>query len=89
VISWFKQSDLPHERPAVQTLRSPADSDGLVADSFYICADFHRRNHRSHIGGNWMKSKQQTDSLLVDLLFKPVDLVIFSDNLVAEFAVAA
>jgi len=36
-----------------------------------------------------MKSKQQADSLLVDLLFKPIDLVVFTDNLVAELAAAA
>jgi hypothetical protein len=36
-----------------------------------------------------VKSKQHRDSLFIDLLFKRVDLVVFRNNLVAEFAAAA
>ena len=35
-----------------------------------------------------MKPNQQSDSLLIDLLFKRVDFLIFGNYLVAELAVA-
>ena len=34
VIGWLKQGDLANQRPVVQTLRSSADRDRVVGDSF-------------------------------------------------------
>src|SRR5271157_1306337 len=64
----LQQRKFPHCWSVVQVLGSSCDSDGFVRNTLQICADLHRRHDLPHIGCNGVKSKQQTDPILINLL---------------------
>jgi hypothetical protein len=59
------------------------EMDWSAIHSRFALTNLHRRNNLPHIGCHRMKSKQQVDPFLIDLLLKNVDLFISPRTLIS------
>ena len=60
----------------------------LVGHALEIGREFHRRNHPAQIGRDRLKTQEQIDPILVDLLFELIDLLVVGDRDRAQLVIA-
>ena len=77
---WVQQKNLRQRGMLVQFARFTGNVGGLIGHSLEIGAQFHRRDDATQIGRDRLKTQQQFNPFLINLLFQLIDLLVIGDG---------